>query len=87
MPVITPDQMRYWTDGQRDRAMNWCRANRIDPDDVSATRAIEIGEGAIAYHRYVRNEQGKIQRHPTQANEVWTEPEIARYLVELPDGL
>jgi hypothetical protein len=87
MPTITPDQMRHWTNEQRQRAIDWARANGLNENDVSAMKPIEIGEGAIAYHRFVRNSDGKIQRHPTLANEAWTEPEIARYLVELPDGL
>ena len=87
MPTITPEQIYTWTDGQRDRAMNWCRANRINPDDVRAGGGIEIGEGAILYQRFVRNERGRVQLRPGSADEVWTEPEIARYLVELPDGL
>lgn len=87
MPTITPEQIYTWTDEQRRRASDWASANGLNPNDVAVAKGIEIGEGAIAYHRLVRNEYGKILRRPDSADEVWTEPEIARYLVELPDGL
>ena len=87
MPTITTDQMRYWTNDQRQRAIDWARANGLNENDVSAGKAIEIGEGAIAYHRIVRAENGRALLHPTRPDEMWLEPEIARYLVPLPDGL
>jgi hypothetical protein len=87
MPTITPDQMATWTDRQRNRAIDWARANGLNENDVSVSRSIEIGEGALAYHRIVRDRRGHGLLHPTRPNEMWLEPEIARYLVELPDGL
>lgn len=87
MPTISPEQIYTWTDEQRRRAMDWAWANGINPNDVRAGGGIEIGEGAILYQRFVRNERGRLQLRPGSADEAWTEPEIARYLVELPDGL
>lgn len=87
MTTITPDQMANWTAEQRHRAMDWARANGTEPNDVSASKPVEIGEGAILYHRFVRNERGKVQLRPDSLDEVWTEPVVTRYVVELPDGL
>jgi hypothetical protein len=66
MSMITPDQMATWTDEQRGRAIAWARANGLNPNDVCAGKPIEIGEGAILYHRFVRNERGFVQLRPRQ---------------------
>lgn len=84
---ITPEQMASWNAEQRHRAIDWARANGLNENDVSATKPIEIGEGAILYHRFVRNDRGKVQLRPDSPDEIWTEPEIARLIVMPPPGL